>query len=255
MEIKNYSQATDYLAGGRDKGSRPAPTGSNTRIERRDADTIAVRYHATDVVTWRRDGTVTLRNGGWYTPTTKGRMSEYTPLSVSQESGEWSVSAPNPKFDRSERWPSTANDGIAYWLAPVVFADGMTWSEARGFAGTLPGDELAQQRLDNKTARRAISKFVKGLTPERIVDAFDNSAGDCFICRTGATDCLASHVEEDYAHAALFRRAMESVHYGDVDVVTGMVYRYATRGEVSDLLTRPLAKYLRANMLQGVATR
>ncbi len=50
--------------------------GNNTYLERRDARTIAVRLHSTDVLTITPTAVV-LDSGGWHTPTTWDRMSDY----------------------------------------------------------------------------------------------------------------------------------------------------------------------------------
>lgn len=85
-EVKNYQQAKDFLAG---KKSRRIA--HNTWVELRDADTIALRYHATDVVTYKANGTVILTNGGWQTVTTKERLNAFSPVSVYQRKYEWFV--------------------------------------------------------------------------------------------------------------------------------------------------------------------
>ena len=41
-----------------------------------DEESIHLRYHYTNVVTFHRDGSVTLRNGGWQSKTTKDRINE-----------------------------------------------------------------------------------------------------------------------------------------------------------------------------------
>lgn len=72
-----FEIADEYLTHGRDKSRRPIA--NNTILHRIDADTIAVRLHATDVVTYHRSGLFTIYGGGWNTPTTKDRISSYSP--------------------------------------------------------------------------------------------------------------------------------------------------------------------------------
>lgn len=94
---------------------------NNTRAIRHDADTIAVRLHATDVLTFTRteedvmtvDGyqrvtaeTIVLDSGGYQTTTTKARMNEFLPrrFGVIQDDFAWYV------IDRNQADPwSKAN--------------------------------------------------------------------------------------------------------------------------------------------------
>jgi hypothetical protein len=71
------------------KSSRPIM--HNTTLERRSADTIAVKYHSTDVVTYHRDETQVIWLNGWNTPTTKRRLREFAATSVSNHKGQMIV--------------------------------------------------------------------------------------------------------------------------------------------------------------------
>jgi hypothetical protein len=53
---------------------------NNTYLERRDETTIAIRYHATDVVTFT-PRSIVLDSGGWHTKTTWERM-DYSAVRV-----------------------------------------------------------------------------------------------------------------------------------------------------------------------------
>ena len=50
--------------------------GRATNVKRDEAGNLVVRYHSTDVVTARPDGSVELRTGGWRTNTTRTRMNQ-----------------------------------------------------------------------------------------------------------------------------------------------------------------------------------
>jgi len=54
---------------------------------------VAVRYHATNVVVYHANGSITLNTGGYYTPTTAARMNEYLPshLTVHRRKRKWVV--------------------------------------------------------------------------------------------------------------------------------------------------------------------
>lgn len=61
--MKNYKEALAKLNG------RPRrKLENNTYLEERDGNTIAVKLHATDVVTFHRDGRVVLNSGGQRSP-------------------------------------------------------------------------------------------------------------------------------------------------------------------------------------------
>lgn len=71
-----YYEADRRLQG-RCKNSRRLE--NNTYLERRGENAIAVRFHATDVLTFRKDGSWTASTGGWNTVTTRDRLSRYSP--------------------------------------------------------------------------------------------------------------------------------------------------------------------------------
>ena len=85
VNVTNWWAADTYLG---NKIDRPA--GYATRIQRREKN-IAVVHHATDIVTYRRDGTILLDCNGWRSKTTKERLNVFTPFGVEiyQSSGVW----------------------------------------------------------------------------------------------------------------------------------------------------------------------
>jgi hypothetical protein len=82
--MQSYQEADEQLTGRCHKRRKIA---NNTWLERRSTnfdsdiedpdDEIAVRLHNTDVVTFRRDGAITLNTGGWFTVTTKERINRF----------------------------------------------------------------------------------------------------------------------------------------------------------------------------------
>lgn len=117
----------DALLGNR--AERCAPGLRNTRIFRRgpgEFSPIAVRYHWTDVVTARVDGTVELETGGWRTYTTKERINCFLPaftidgvrvrVTLSQDHGVWRLGRIVSRYDRMPedvRWEARLHD---YWM-------------------------------------------------------------------------------------------------------------------------------------------
>lgn len=223
----------------------------------RDGDDIVIRLHQTDIVRYKPNGDIVLDSGGWRTMTTKDRIGQFAPVRVYQSDGEWWL---------------TYHAGSLY-----AYADGMILHPDGTVTGALGPDDMQNIRARNRAARRKIDGFVKSITPERIVTAWENTLGDCLLCRvalaadqptrtffgfqvnvnapTSGDDCVHSHVDEGYFHASLAYRAVRAAGYGNPDYVMSLIYHLAQRGEVDDMLTRPLRKFLRAHLLEGVATR
>lgn len=65
---------------------------------------IAVQYHDTHVVTLYRDGSHTLRHGGFMSATTRRRMNTYTPdgIHVYQRAHVWYVDTPQGTYPYGE---------------------------------------------------------------------------------------------------------------------------------------------------------
>jgi hypothetical protein len=124
----------------------------NTYAERR-GEAIAVRLHDTDILTFHPDGSVSYETGGWFTVTTKDRMNSYGPLRIHSERGRW-------------------------YAGTTPYMDGMTVRDGLVIAG-VDVDAVAAEDQRNAATRKAIDRFVKGITPERIVSAWENSGGDC----------------------------------------------------------------------------
>jgi hypothetical protein len=145
--MKNFADAKAYLASGRNPDNRPLPVCA-TRVIRRDANTIVVQYHNTDVVTYKADGRVILNSGGWKTPTTKARMNEFAPLIIDQTNGIWRVYVPN-------------QPGVS-----ALFADGITWN-GRRFTGAAasPKAELRLRKQIREYSREYIRKLAWGRIP------------------------------------------------------------------------------------------
>lgn len=149
-----YEKASGYLG---TKQDRPLP-GRSTRLQRRPDGGIAVRYHATDVITFHPDGRIVLQSGGYQTMTTKARINEYSPVQLYADRGLWYV----------------ANG------TRTLYADGLTWAAGTITGGRAPAaTEGAKRQLD-----RAVAKYIKGfcasVTEARALAA--PSGGDCWGC-------------------------------------------------------------------------
>lgn len=77
--------ADTILQGGRDKDERVV--GNNRRLIRLSDESIALRLHSTNIVTYHQDGTCTLYMGGWDTVITKRAINDYSPARVYSAGG------------------------------------------------------------------------------------------------------------------------------------------------------------------------
>jgi len=79
-----YNQAIEKLGNREQK-----KIANNTYLVRRNNGAVAIRLHATDILTFTPDGLVTIRTGGWQTVTTKDRINQYTSVGLYQKAGVW----------------------------------------------------------------------------------------------------------------------------------------------------------------------
>lgn len=78
----DYKSADEKLQG---RCQQSRKMGNNTYLHRDGGDSISLRLHSTDVVTWYRNGDIKLNTGGWNTVTTRDRINEYSPWRVTSE--------------------------------------------------------------------------------------------------------------------------------------------------------------------------
>lgn len=195
--MKDYTEASQKLNG---RPSRKL-TG-NTYLQRRDADTIAVLYHSTDIITFHSDGRTVLQSGGWRTSTTKERMSSYGPVNVSQSKGIWYCSD----------YRQGAKDG-----GVTFYADGITFHSDGKVTGQ-GNDPKAETKLRGQVQKFA-RKYVEALRAGKIPPP---SSGDCWYCSMRETgtrkplgecfsdrDHILSHLKENYFVPSMLYRALE----------------------------------------------
>lgn len=80
--FKSFAEADGFLG-----ERRSAKLGYDTGLRRVGLDQIVLRFKETDIITYGRDGSVLLDNGGWATRTTRERFREFTPVDVRQRGG------------------------------------------------------------------------------------------------------------------------------------------------------------------------
>lgn len=90
-----HAEAVSMVRGKRNANRRKV--GNNTYAEILPDGSVGITLHSTCVVKIHQDGTYTLSNGGWQTPTTKDRINQYSPVRVYQRNYEWFVTLHNGK--------------------------------------------------------------------------------------------------------------------------------------------------------------
>lgn len=194
-----YADAAAKLTG---RNSQRRKVGNNTYLERRNVNTIALRLHNTDILTYIQDGTVVLNTDGrWRTVTTKARMNEFMPygISIAQRKGQWFV----------ERYAEG-------WKTLCLFEDGMVIHPD----GTVTGGSSLDDIKDAAKLRRKVAAYAKAYVKAlRAGDVPAPSGGDCWDCLLtdtatgkaafGGKDHILSHIEEKYYVPSLLLRAVE----------------------------------------------
>jgi len=195
--MNKYQDFKDYLGNKADR-----PLCNNTRVQSRPDDSIAVKLHNTDVVTFHPDGRVVLDSGGWRTVTTKSRINEYTTVRLYQDKSIWYI-APH------------AGDGSLDWDNPIVYADGITLNPGGSFtgAGEDPKAGIKLARDVSKFSRDYSELFIAGgIRPP--------SGGDCWMCAMKIPgEHLESHIKEKYYVPSLLNRAAEFCGSGTLSTV------------------------------------
>ena len=185
IDFKNFADVEALLT---NRGQRKI--GNNTYLRRRDAASIGLQYHATDVVTFTPSGLV-LTSGGWQTVTTKERINwvlESIGLYCLQNKGNWYI--------------STNRQDKTTWTA---FHDGICIS----YKGKVRANATTQSKETTRRARiiKLINAYLKGFS----WDKCGNVRGDCFCCQFQMkdNDHLESHLKEKYYMVSLVINALK----------------------------------------------
>lgn len=215
--MKTFTQAEEFLAKGRKKTERKLE--NNTVLHRIDADTLAVRLHATDIVLIHRNGNFTLNSGGWRTVTTKARINDYSPARVSQTKGVWYVGS------------------VEFTENIVVDSTGKVVS-----GGNVKG-EAKRNKMVGK-----IKKYIDGFAAKAVKDVKDNgqmerpSGGCCWNCSMFPepeknVDHIIGHIDEKYYVPSLLVNAIKARNPSDagLPIVWGIIEREAKDGKTKYL--------------------
>lgn len=224
---------------------------NNTYLERRDDGAIALKLHATDVVTYYPDRFV-LDTGGWRTVTTKDRM-KHAGVRVYSDKGTWYVHA---------------FDGGSDWEHDIRYFDGIAFD----YQGKCLNAELAPVDTSRVTAKtkREIATYAK-LAIEKLNEGLPLPSGaDCWYCAMqttdgqslgdahGDTEHLRSHIAEGYIVPSLLWQAVSEAGYRFPAIILG-VHEGGLGGmsagdhprprAIGDSVRRALAKYLKRRLL------
>lgn len=174
---------------------------------------MAVRYHHTDVVTWKPSAStkggnldmydLILDSGGYRTPTTLKRMNAHSPYVVFQEDGVWYVSP------REDLWlPGGGRNKT------IPFYDGMVFRCGKLISGLRPAP------LRGRAVEKAIKTYLKA------IDELEHlplpEVEDCWACGTFIDKGFGEHTEEHLREKRVFGwllvQAMQQAGFKDADI-------------------------------------
>lgn len=225
--MTTYSDFDQFLGA---KSRRPLSGKRGTDVRRIDAQTIALRYHDTDVVTYFADGRYRFNTDGWRTLTTKDRINSYSPVHIWQTKGEWLTPA-GPFADHCE------------------YFNGQ-WS---GLSENLHAKRLAM--------RKRIADYCKAFAQAIERGEIQRpSPGDCWGCLMNTKngdpaefpmlgpDHIIEHFNEGYFVPSLLMRAIQWRKYPD----PAFIWQWFVERKESDTPIRALRQYLQHVMLREV---
>lgn len=245
--IKNFLDAQSILGNRQSKKLCYA-----TSIERRDEDTIAVKQHFTDILTYKRNGEVIYNTGGWHTSTTKQRLGDIGPLGqIWQQKRIW-------YFDHN-------GETLGYADGMSVYVDDT--GNVTAIVGAIENTKQAEKEK-NKLDRK-FKKYVTGYVDALLDGILDKpSAADCFYCVmrevetnkplgevTNDFSHIESHIQENYFVPSLLINAIEFKPVSEVAkyVIAEKMYKQENCsgssepfGEIAkEQITKSLLAYIR----------
>jgi len=139
---------------------------NHTYLRRRDS-TIAVMFHATDVVTYNRDGSISLDTGGYWTVSTKERICTYNPMGyVRIDHGEWIYH--NSQYTKGDRF--------------YEFKDGMLIQPINGVPDTDRWELKVLEHLTGKSfTEPEVTQYIASLELSRVKQLIKNKYLQYFV--------------------------------------------------------------------------
>lgn len=230
----NYIEASNRL-GSRD--SRKLE--NNTYLHRTPDGHLAVRLHATDVVTFYPEKTV-LHSGGWRTVTTKDRINEYSPVRIYQTKGVWYMP-----------------DGSLFYDGVAVDVTG----------GTIDPRKPDTREKDLHALKRDIKRYVSGFCDHIKAGKLELPGnGDCWGClfrdknhpetEPMGTDHLRQHMTEDerYYVPSLLWNAIKAKGYRSPEFIYQMIQSDGKNGKLYCGTARILRDYLTKRLQRDLET-
>lgn len=248
----SYDEAVAAL-----KGRARRKIAGNTWLEK-CGENMVLRYHSTDVVTFRPDGGIVLKSGGWRTMTTKARINECLPggFSLSQVKGVWYLSG---------GWRMGATK--EQYINKHVFADGMVLYPDGHVEGA--GEDGASRKAAKLT--KAVKRYVTGYMDALFAGKVEKpSNGDCWHCcmktQDGRTlgeasgdDHMQHHIEESYYVPSMIVRAadMFGASFYTRTVLGDLLgytkhFKDGNLGDMRDIAQRDLSNVLQRYVLRQV---
>lgn len=203
MNREHWFEYIDRTAFGRKHKERPLT--HNTRVRTEKGGHVFIKLHNTDIIELNTLDQVILNTGGWYTPTTKARMNDYTRglgINIWQQAGSWY---------------------LTYGDSEYHFEDGMVIglpNEQNNGAYTVAGAELRNTEKEREIKRlsRRVNSYCKKWAHEFVAGRIPKpNTGDCWMCLfvdgdgkpvMGGTEHLMSHMDERYYVPSLLTLAM-----------------------------------------------
>jgi len=271
-------KALDALLTRNDKRIPSRKIANHTYAQRRAVgpygrETIAIRYHETDVVTYDSVGCIALNTGGWLTLSTKERINRFTPrcVQVHSQSGRWYVTT-------MPRGEGTINTSPDYGYGVVPFADGIVlepYQSQLGFhvRNHLTGTEVDQQNRHNRAIEKLLDKYLRGLDENthriivgnygryrRRVPGEHDEDGEqlyvtvqphegCPMCVSPEIGVLVGDKFEDVQH--LIEHMQDGVYPFTLLCTASLQVGTAARAQIYDLNRRDLRAYLRQQLYVG----
>lgn len=250
MTYTSYADVERDLASGWSANGhrieRPGKTrrkvANNTYLERRSADAIALRLHATDVLTYDAEG-ITYRTGGWQTVTTKERLNRFGPVGIYSTDRVWYVYL----------MPRDWNAKTPYFEGMRVTYDGHT------ILNPDDAPDFATVKHERKETEKAIRSYIDLCMGTLAAGMSAPSGGDCWYCAmhtvedgTSLGDTfhdhehIRSHMAEGYVVPSLLWNAVAEKGYPIPALILGLSEDGKTMGSTRALYLGGVRNALRA---------
>ncbi len=220
----NYEKALDFVKAGRSKVERTYAKATTFRIE---GDNIVVRYHHTDIITFKPDNTIHIYFNGYHTMTTRRRVSDIVNVRV------WGA------------------NGMSEVAGTVVA------NRATIVNGIVTETDYKKSDEDQiKDMKKKIKKYCK-----EYADAYPNmddpSGGDCWYCSLfggQGSSHLLSHMEEKYYVPSLLPLAARDAGHqsGIAFTIFGPSYVNPVKQKVCRTIYKYMVKVIITEMIKNV---